>query len=115
MQIYLGSLYVTSFNEFGRYWQVTLQAEGSYRYRESDINLLEVRNKWGEMVPLGTLVTMREIGGPVMVHALQPVRRRSDHRATSGRRFQLRAGHRRHRRARPSRHCRARWRRSGPN
>src|SRR5262249_33171440 len=31
MQIYLGSLYVTSFNEFGRHWQVTIQAEGEYR------------------------------------------------------------------------------------
>jgi len=29
--MYLGSLYVTSFNEFGRYWQVTIQAEGTYR------------------------------------------------------------------------------------
>ena len=65
--MYLGSLYVTSFNEFGRYWQVTLQADGQFRNRVEDINLLQVRNKWGQMVPLGTLVNMREIGGPVMV------------------------------------------------
>jgi multidrug efflux pump len=67
LNMYLGSLYVTSFNEFGRYWQVTLQAEGTYRNRVEDINLLEVRNKWGQMVPLGTLVNVREIGGPVNV------------------------------------------------
>jgi multidrug efflux pump len=66
-QIYLGSLYVNSFNQFGRYWQVTLQADGQFRRRVSDVNLLQVRNKWGEMVPLGTLVTMREVTGPVMV------------------------------------------------
>jgi multidrug efflux pump len=66
-QIYLGSLYVNSFNEFGRYWQVTLQAEGRYRNRVSDVNLLQVRNQWGEMVPLATLATMRPISGPVMV------------------------------------------------
>ncbi len=66
-QVYLGSQYVNSFNEFGRYWQVTLQAEGRFRQRVSDVNLLQVRNRWGEMVPLGTLVTMREISGPVMV------------------------------------------------
>ncbi|HEV3082844.1 MAG TPA: efflux RND transporter permease subunit, partial [Gemmataceae bacterium] len=65
--IYLGSLYVTSFNEFGRYWQVTLQAEGKYRNRIEDINLLQVRNKWGQMVLLGTLVNVREIAGPVYV------------------------------------------------
>jgi multidrug efflux pump len=65
--MYLGSLYVTSFNEFGRYWQVTLQAEGKHRNRVEDINLLQVRNKWGQMVLLGTLVKPREIGGPVYV------------------------------------------------
>src|SRR5262249_17379863 len=43
--MYLGSLYVTSFNEFGRYWQVTVQAEGKYRNRAEDINRLQVRNK----------------------------------------------------------------------
>ena len=65
--MYLGSLYVNSFNEFGRHWQVTIQAEGQFRNRVEDINLLQVRNKWGQMVPLGTLVNVREIGGPVSV------------------------------------------------
>ena len=64
---FLGSAYVTNYTEFGRYWQVTLQAEGKYRSRVQDINLLQVRNKWGQMVLLGTLVTPREIGGPVYV------------------------------------------------
>ena len=31
--MYLGSLYVNSFNEFGRHWQVTIQAEGEFRNR----------------------------------------------------------------------------------
>ena len=66
--IYLGSLYVNSFNAFGRHWQVTLQAEGEYRDQVSDINLLEVRNNQGQMVPLGTLVNVREIGGPIFVY-----------------------------------------------
>ncbi len=39
---YLGSLYVTNFNEFGRYWQVTLQADARYRSRVEDIKLLQV-------------------------------------------------------------------------
>jgi multidrug efflux pump len=67
MGISLGSLYVTSFNEFGRYWQVTVQAEDTYRSRVEDINLLQVRNQRGEMVLLGTVVTPRETGGPVYV------------------------------------------------
>ena len=45
-----------------------------------DLNLFQVRNNKGQMVPLGTLVTPREIGGPISVHALQSVHRRVDQR-----------------------------------
>ncbi len=67
LSMYLGSLYVNSFNEFGRHWQVTVQLEGDFRNRVEDINLLQVRNKWGQMVPMGTLVRVKEIGGPISV------------------------------------------------
>jgi multidrug efflux pump len=67
LQIFLGSLYVNSFNQFGRHWQVTLQAAGNFRDQVEDINLLQVRNKSGQMVPLGTLVNVREINGPIFV------------------------------------------------
>jgi multidrug efflux pump len=67
LDIYLGSLYVTSYNQFGRHWQVTIQAEGTFRDRPDDINTLQVRNKWGQMVLLGTLVNVREVGGPLSV------------------------------------------------
>ncbi len=67
LSMYMGSLYVNSFNEFGRHWQVTVQAEGDYRSRVEDINLLQVRNKWGQMVPLGTLVNVKDRGGPIAV------------------------------------------------
>jgi multidrug efflux pump len=68
LNILLGSLYVNSFNAYGRYWQVTLQAEGSFRNRVERINLLEVRNNRGQMAPLGTLVNIREINGPTTVN-----------------------------------------------
>ncbi len=67
LSMFLGSLYVNSFSEFGRHWQVTIQAEGDYRNQISDINLLKVRNRQGNMVPLGTLVNVREVGGPISV------------------------------------------------
>ncbi len=67
LEIYLGSLYVNNFNQFGRDWQVNLQADGQFRSRTEDLNLLYVRNNQGLMVPLGTLVTPREIGGPIFV------------------------------------------------
>jgi multidrug efflux pump len=68
LNTFLGSSYVNSFNEFGRYWQVTLQADSQFRSRVEDINLIQVRNKWGQMVPLGTLVYPREITGPVFIN-----------------------------------------------
>ena len=63
----LGSLYVTSYNDFGRHWQVTIQAEGQYRNQPEDVRLFQVRNGNKEMVPLGTLGRMKEIGGPISV------------------------------------------------
>ncbi|MHB1037862.1 MAG: efflux RND transporter permease subunit [Pirellulales bacterium] len=68
LQIYLGSLYVNSFNAFGRHWQVNVQAEGNFRNRVDDINLLQVRNNQGQMVLLGSLANVREIGGPIFVN-----------------------------------------------
>ncbi len=67
LSMFLGSLYVNSFNEFGRHWQVTVQLDGDFRDRLEKINLLQVRNKWGGMVPMGTLVKVRQVGGPVSV------------------------------------------------
>jgi multidrug efflux pump len=67
LEMYMGSLYVNSFNDFGRHWQVTIQADGDYRKDISSINLFKVRNNKGQMVPLGTLVTARNIGGPISV------------------------------------------------
>jgi hydrophobe/amphiphile efflux-1 (HAE1) family protein len=67
LQIYLGSLYVSNFNEVGRSWQVNVQAEGWFRNRVEDLNQLKVRNTKGEMVPLGALIHVRDAGGPVMV------------------------------------------------
>jgi multidrug efflux pump len=67
LDMFLGSLYVNSFNAFGRHWQVTVQAEGSFRDQVEDVNLFQVRNQAGQMVPLGTLVKLREVGGPISV------------------------------------------------
>ncbi len=67
LQIYLGSAYVNNFNAFGRYWQVNIMADGTFRTQIEDINQLKVRNSHNQMVPLNTLVDMRSVNGPVMV------------------------------------------------
>ena len=67
LQIYLGSYYVNNFNDFGRTWQVNIQADQSFREHGRDIRQIRVRNNRGEMVRLGTLLSLRNTSGPVMV------------------------------------------------
>jgi multidrug efflux pump len=67
LQVYLGSFYVNNFNEFGRTWQVNIQADQSFRESGRDIRQLKVRNNRGEMIRLATLVSIRGTTGPVVV------------------------------------------------
>ncbi|MEL6102355.1 MAG: multidrug efflux RND transporter permease subunit [Pseudomonadota bacterium] len=67
LSINLGSSYVNDFNAFGRLFQVRAQADEQYRLDESDIRNLRVRSATGALVPLGTLVTVRETAGPSLV------------------------------------------------
>ncbi len=66
LQVYLGSFYVNNFNEFGRTWQVNVQADQRFRDRVRDIRQLQVRNNQGQMIRLGTLMDVRDTSGPVM-------------------------------------------------
>ncbi|UAB90648.1 efflux RND transporter permease subunit [Ruegeria sp. SCSIO 43209] len=67
MQAQLGSYYVNDFNLFGRVYRVMIQAEGSYRNKVDDISELYVRSTKGEMVPLGTLIDIENVLGPVLL------------------------------------------------
>lgn len=67
LSINLGSAYVNDFNAFGRLFQVRAQADQQFRLDESDIRSLRVRSVTGDLVPLGTLVTVRETAGPALV------------------------------------------------
>ena len=64
LQIYLGSLYVNDFNRFGRTYQVVVQADGQFRRTADDIRKLQVRNAAGTMVPIGSLLHVRDSFGP---------------------------------------------------
>ena len=60
---YLGSAYVSQFNKFGRVFQVYAQADAQFRLRPRDIENLWVRNQQGDMIPLGTLVSIEPVVG----------------------------------------------------
>ncbi|MGZ8247770.1 efflux RND transporter permease subunit [Methylomagnum sp.] len=64
LQIYLGSLYVNDLNLFGRTYQVVAQADAKFRAKPDDIAALKTRNRDGDMVPLGSLVKVKETTGP---------------------------------------------------
>ena len=64
MQAYLGSLYVNDFNRFGRTYQVNVSAEPGFRHEPQDITQLTTRNAKGDMVPLGSFVSVRQSVGP---------------------------------------------------
>jgi multidrug efflux pump len=68
LQVNLGGLYVNDFNQFGRTWQVNAQADAAYRMQPDDVRRLQVCNKRGEMVPLGTVAEVRDKGGPFVIN-----------------------------------------------
>jgi len=67
LQVDLGGLYVNDFNQFGRTWQVNVQADSKFRVTADSVKNLKVRNRRGEMVPLGTLADIRDVSGPSLI------------------------------------------------
>jgi len=64
LQTNMGSTYVNDFNLQGRTFQVNMQADYQFRLQPEDILRLETRNNAGAMVPLGTLMSVRDAQGP---------------------------------------------------
>jgi len=67
LQALFGSYYVNNFNLFGKSYQVIVQAEATNRANPEDISKVYVRNDQGQMVPLGTLISIKRVQGPDIV------------------------------------------------
>jgi hydrophobe/amphiphile efflux-1 (HAE1) family protein len=67
LQAQFGSYYINDFNYEGRVFQVIMQAQEPFRQHIDEINHLFVRSEDGQMVGLGTLVTVKEILGPQII------------------------------------------------
>jgi multidrug efflux pump len=67
LQVYMGGLYTNDFNEFGRTWQVNLQADPGFRISAEQILRLQVRDRDGRMIPLSSIAQVREISGPALI------------------------------------------------
>ncbi len=64
LQLYFGSQYINDFNLFGRTYRVMAQADARFRDDPSDLDHLYTRNANNQMVPLNTMVKLRESFGP---------------------------------------------------
>jgi multidrug efflux pump len=64
LQAFMGGALVNYFTEFGRQWQVWVQADGEYRTRAENLGQFYVVNKSGARVPLSTLTRSEPRLGP---------------------------------------------------
>src|SRR3546814_8586909 len=67
LSINLGTSYVNDFNAFGRIYQVRAQADQQFRMDREDIQRPKVRSSTGALVPLGTLVDIKNVSGSTLV------------------------------------------------
>jgi len=63
IQTFMGGLFINYFNDFGRTWQVYVEAESSYRSDLANLGQFYVRNNKGGMVPLTALTKFESRDG----------------------------------------------------
>ncbi|HHT8993802.1 efflux RND transporter permease subunit [Burkholderia cenocepacia] len=63
VETYFGSTYINDFNIVGRTYRVTAQADLPFRVDASDLARLKVRNRDGEMVPIGSVTRIDDMLG----------------------------------------------------
>ncbi|MEL6301612.1 MAG: multidrug efflux RND transporter permease subunit [Pseudomonadota bacterium] len=64
LQSYLGSTYVNDFNRFGRTYSVYVQADARFRDQQEDISRIQVRDRFGNMIPISSVLSIEPTFGP---------------------------------------------------
>jgi HAE1 family hydrophobic/amphiphilic exporter-1 len=64
MQTFMGGYLVNYFNQFGRQWQVYVEAEQDARQQAENMNSFYVSNNKNQMVPLSAVTKIKRISGP---------------------------------------------------
>ncbi len=67
LSTYVGSDYAAQFNNFGHVFQVYTQALPDYRATIDDIRRLKVKAGNGVMTPIGTVVDVQQVQGPLLI------------------------------------------------
>jgi HAE1 family hydrophobic/amphiphilic exporter-1 len=63
LQTYVGSMYVSNFNAYGKQYRVIVQAAPQYRTKLEDLNGLCVKTSNGTMVPITEFLTVKDVTG----------------------------------------------------
>ena len=61
---YFAKTYVNDFNKYGRVYRVYVQADSPFRARIADIDKIYVKNTLGRMVPLSSVIKIKNVVGP---------------------------------------------------
>jgi HAE1 family hydrophobic/amphiphilic exporter-1 len=64
MQAYVGSMYVSNFNVYGKQYRVMVQAAPEYRTKLDDLSGLAVKTSSGKMAPITEFITIKDVTGP---------------------------------------------------
>ncbi|MDR1344702.1 MAG: efflux RND transporter permease subunit, partial [Tannerellaceae bacterium] len=64
LQAYVGSMYISNFNIYGKQFRVMLQASPEYRSKLEDLDGYYIRTASGEMAPVTEFLTITDITGP---------------------------------------------------
>lgn len=64
LQAYIGSLYVSNFNSYGKQYRVVVQAAPEYRSKMEDLKGLTVKASNGTMTPITEFINISDVMGP---------------------------------------------------
>jgi HAE1 family hydrophobic/amphiphilic exporter-1 len=68
MQVYYGSNYASDFTRFGKFYRVIVEADIPFRRDPSSMDGIFIKNSFGQMIPLSTLVQLKRVYGPETVN-----------------------------------------------
>lgn len=67
LQTNIGSLYVNTFNLYGKQFKIMIQALPEFRKNETDLNGIYVQTSSGEMAPVTEFISLEPISAPQML------------------------------------------------
>ncbi len=68
LQSYIGSMYVSNFNLYGKQYRVMVQSSPEYRKNASDLEGIYVQTSSGQMAPITEFITLKDVTGPQAIN-----------------------------------------------